>query len=74
MTLDDTILGLTEQECRAALLNLAGDEASNVLTEKAVSRVLALTRPQEGGVTIQVSEPQAPAANRRHRDHHRTSS
>lgn len=49
MALDDTILSLTEQECRAALLNLAGDEANNILVEQAINRVLVLTRPQEGG-------------------------
>ena len=50
MTLDDTILSLTEQECRAALLNLAGaDETGRVLVAQAIGRVLVLTRPQEGG-------------------------
>jgi hypothetical protein len=48
--MDDAIMSLTEQECRAALLLLAGgDETGRVLVAQAVGRVLAQTRPQEGG-------------------------
>jgi hypothetical protein len=46
--MDDAIMGLTEQECRAVLLVLAGMEGPGGLTEQAIGRVLAKTRPQEG--------------------------